>query len=182
VRMLAIEGMMQVSKPHQRPPMNTATRQRMTHNTPSSSMSCCRCSNANWVRPWCVIARVTAIAAREMPRPKPVAPPLMSTRRVTSLHDLMDSAYCSSLNRAHRRSLGYVPLNDHNRAHGEHPGFAPHKALRFRERSSVERVNARLKDNFGLRRVNVRGATKVTAHLMFTVLALSADQLLRWVT
>jgi len=37
VQTLAIEGMMQVSKPHQRSPMNTATRKRMTHNTPSSS-------------------------------------------------------------------------------------------------------------------------------------------------
>jgi len=84
--------------------------------------------------------------------------------------------------REHSRTLGHVPLIDHNPAHGKHPGFAPHEAVRFRERSTVERVNARLKDNFGVRRVNVRGTAKVTAHLMFAVLALSADQLLRWVT
>jgi len=84
----------------------------------------------------------------------------MSAQRVTSLYDLMDSTYCSSLIRAHSRALGHIPLIDHNPAHGEHPGFAPHEALRFRERSTVERVNARLKDGFGLRRVNVRGAAK----------------------
>ena len=43
----------------------------------------------------------------------------------------------------------------------------------------VERVNARLKDEFGARTVRVRGAVKVMAHLMFGVLALTADQLLR---
>jgi len=34
----------------------------------------------------------------------------------------------------------------------------------------------------GLRRANMRGAAKVTAPVMFAVLALSADQLLRWAT
>jgi hypothetical protein len=43
----------------------------------------------------------------------------------------------------------------------------------------VERVNARLKDEFGGRTVCVRGAAKVMAHLMFGVLALTVDQLLR---
>jgi hypothetical protein len=42
-----------------------------------------------------------------------------------------------------------------------------------------ERVNARLKDEFGGRTTRVRGATKVMAHLMFGILALTVDQLLR---
>ena len=46
----------------------------------------------------------------------------------------------------------------------------------------VERVNGRLKDEFGGRCVRVRGAAKVMAHLMFGVLVLTADQLLRLVT
>ena len=45
----------------------------------------------------------------------------------------------------------------------------------------VERVNGRLKDEFGGRNVRVRGAAKVMAHLMFGVLALTADQILRLV-
>ena len=42
-----------------------------------------------------------------------------------------------------------------------------------------ERVNARLKDEFGGSQIRVRGAAKVMAHLMFGVLALTVDQWLR---
>ncbi|MCK5243836.1 MAG: transposase, partial [Desulfobacterales bacterium] len=54
--------------------------------------------------------------------------------------------------------------------------------IRYKERSNVERVNGRLKDEFGGRMVRVRGCAKVMAHLMFGILALTADQLLRFVT
>ena len=53
--------------------------------------------------------------------------------------------------------------------------------VRYRERSTVERVNGRLKDEFGARQVRVRGHSKVLCHLMFRVLALTVDQLLRLV-
>jgi hypothetical protein len=43
-------------------------------------------------------------------------------------------------------------------------------------------VNGRLKDEFGGRQIRVRGACKVMAHLMFGVLALTADQLLKLIT
>lgn len=113
-----------------------------------------------------------------------VAIPLatITAQRVTPLYDLMDAAYCSPIIRAHSQSLEHVPLIDHNPRKGEKIDFAPHEARRFRERSTVERVNARLKDDFGASRVNVRGPAKVMAHLMFAVLVLAADQLLRWVT
>jgi hypothetical protein len=52
---------------------------------------------------------------------------------------------------------------------------------RYRERTMVERVNARLKDEFGGRTIRVRGHAKVMTHLMFGILALTADQLLRLV-
>ncbi len=54
--------------------------------------------------------------------------------------------------------------------------------LRYRERTTVERVNARLKDEFGGRSVRVRGNAKVMCHLMFGILALAADQILRLIT
>ena len=41
----------------------------------------------------------------------------------------------------------------------------------FDIRTLAERVNARLKDEFGARSVRVRGAIKVKCHLMFGVLA-----------
>ncbi len=42
-----------------------------------------------------------------------------------------------------------------------------------------ERVNARLKDEFGAGHIRVRGPEKVMAHLMFGVLALAVDQWLK---
>ena len=40
-------------------------------------------------------------------------------------------------------------------------------------------VNTRLKDEFGGRNVRVRGHAKVLCHLMFGILALTVDQLMR---
>lgn len=50
---------------------------------------------------------------------------------------------------------------------------------RFKERTLIERVNGRLNDEFGARNIYVRGAQKLMAHLMFSVLAQMVDQLLR---
>jgi hypothetical protein len=107
---------------------------------------------------------------------------LISADRVTNLYDLMDAAYCSDELRTHSRSLGHVPLIDHNPRGGEKKQFAPHEAQRYNERTQAERANGRLKDEFGGRFVRVRGPVKVMSHLMFGVLALSADQLMRLVT
>jgi len=51
--------------------------------------------------------------------------------------------------------------------------------VNFDFRTMAERVNARLKDEFGARFVRVRGAIKVKRHLMFGVVALAVDQILR---
>ena len=126
-----------------------------------------------------------------------VAIPLatMTAARVTNLYDLMDAAYDAAEIRAHSESLGHVPIIDVNsrnsaalkrdlqqeakarRTLGQ--GYA--KDVRYRERSTVERVNGRLKDEFGARQVRVRGHSKVLCHLMFGILALTVDQLLRFV-
>ena len=45
----------------------------------------------------------------------------------------------------------------------------------------MERVNGRLKDDFGGRQVRVRGHAKVLCHLMFGILALTVAQLVRLV-
>ncbi|MBD3805290.1 MAG: transposase [Thioclava sp.] len=103
----------------------------------------------------------------------------MSAQRVTNLYDLMDAAYCSQEIREDSRSLGHVPLIDHNPRGGEKIEFAPAEAIRYNERTAAERSNARLKDEFGGNNVMVKGAAKVTSHLMFGVLVLSADQLMR---
>ena len=106
----------------------------------------------------------------------------------------MDSAYDAPEIRAHSRALGHV-------AHRRQPpqrraqagaaaerqarracGLVLSEERRYHERSTVERVNGRLKDEFGGRSVRVRGHAKVLCHLMFGIVALTVDQLMRLVT
>ena len=124
-----------------------------------------------------------------------VAIPLMTmtTQRVVYLYDLMDSAYDADAILAHSRSLNHVPIvAPHPRRNGKSQSIlpkvsAPKKAPemtwaqqdRYKERTSIERVNARLKDEFGGRHIRVRGAAKVFAHLAFGLVALTVDQLLK---
>lgn len=136
-----------------------------------------------------------------------VAIPLatMTAQRVVSLYDLMDSAYDAGEIHSHSRSLGHVPLiaphsgtvpirhlTERNSLRGgdrrktlparrarKRLPFDPAEERRFEIRTMSERVNARLKDEFGASRIRVRGPQKVMAHLMFGVLALTVDQLLR---
>jgi hypothetical protein len=57
--------------------------------------------------------------------------------------------------------------------------MAPHEAERYKERSSAERANGRLKEDFGASNIMVKGHSKVAQHLMFGVIVLFADQILR---
>jgi hypothetical protein len=113
-----------------------------------------------------------------------VAIPLarMTATRVTNLYDLMDAAYDSPAIHEVSRQLEHVPIIDHNPRRGEKKEMDPATAVRYNARTSAERVNARLKDEFGGRAVRVRGPVKVMAHLMFGILVLTADQLLRLVS
>ena len=127
-----------------------------------------------------------------------VAIPLatLSAERTTNLYDLMDAAYDTEEIRRHSRSLGHVPLIDTNPRRNtalkgeleaearrrKRLGFQFPEEIRYNERTAGERVNGRLKDEFGARHVRVRGAAKVMCHCMFGVLALTADQLLRLLT
>ena len=104
---------------------------------------------------------------------------LISKERVTNLYDVMDAAYCSLALHDHCRMLNHVPLIDHNPRSGVKEAFEPADAIRYNERTVAERTNARLKDEFGANNVRVQGGTKVMSHLMFGVLVLSVDQLMR---
>lgn len=103
----------------------------------------------------------------------------ISAQRVDACYELMDAAYCSTVIREEIQAAGRVPLIDHNPRKGEKREFAPHEAQRYKTRSGAERCNARLKDEFGARHVQVRGHAKVMCHLMLGVVALCADQLMR---
>ena len=106
----------------------------------------------------------------------------LSASRVTSLYALMDRAYDAKPIRQVCRELEHVPIIDVNGRGKKVVGFDPAAAVRYRERTTVERVYGRLKDEFGGRQVWVRGHCKVHAHLMFGVIALFADQLLKLAT
>jgi Transposase DDE domain/Transposase domain (DUF772) len=110
-----------------------------------------------------------------------VAIPLMkmTSARIDYLYDLMDAAYDAQPIYAVSRCLGHVPIIDKNgRGQGVTP-LAPHEAARYKERTVAERFNSRLKEEFGGSTVMVRGAKNVGLHLMFGVIALFADQLLK---
>jgi Transposase domain (DUF772)/Transposase DDE domain len=110
-----------------------------------------------------------------------VAVPLikMTSGRIDYLYDLMDSAYDAKPIYEVSRSLGHVPIIDKNNRKGKAIPLAPHEAVRYQERSVAERFNSRLKEGFGAGQVMVRGALKVRLHLMFGIIALFADQLLK---
>ena len=105
---------------------------------------------------------------------------LLTAQRVTNCYDVMDAGYDSDQIRQHSAGLGHVPIIPRRKRGSYQPVMDPHQKVRFRERTAVERVYARLKDEFGGHFVRVRGAAKVMAHLMFGILALTADQILRW--
>jgi hypothetical protein len=110
-----------------------------------------------------------------------VAIPLMkmTSAKVDYLYDLMDSAYDAGSIYEVSRNLGHVPIIDKNSRGKEVVPMAPHEAVRYNERTAAERFNSRIKEEFGARNIMVRGAEKVKMHLMFGVLALFADQLLK---
>ena len=113
----------------------------------------------------------------------------ITSQRVPYLYDVMDSAYDASAIHAASRKLGHGPIIQPKtppKPKTELPCRIKHKRemppaerQRYKQRTSVERVNSRLKDDFGARTVRVRGARKVFAHLMFGVLAITVDQLLK---
>ena len=124
-----------------------------------------------------------------------VAIPLMAMTgaRVSYLYDLMDAAYDAAAIHAKSEALGHQPIIDPNyRAKHETKAEWAKEVERMKFinipdpddviydfRTMVERVNARLKDEFGARFLRVRGAIKVKCHLMFGIVALTADQILR---
>ena len=118
----------------------------------------------------------------------------ITAQRVTNLYDLMDSAYDAPEIHATSRALGHVPIIDPNPRRGSKAAqeaearakrcanYQLAEQRRYNERSAAERVNGSLKDNYGACAVRVRGHDKVFCHLMFGILALAIEQLMRLVT
>jgi hypothetical protein len=141
-----------------------------------------------------VSAILTSAALHDSQSAIPLA--TMTAQRVTSLYDLMDAAFDDPNIRKKSRDLGHIPLIDINprrnaalAAEIERETKAKNKLnfqtaedVRYNQRSSAERVNSNLKDNFGGRHVRVRGHSKVYNHLMFGLLSIAALQIMRLVT
>ena len=124
-----------------------------------------------------------------------VAIPLgtLTAGRVENLYDLMDAAYDSIEIWAHCILLGHKPIIDVNPRRSVEMqealkqekkarrtlGLVFPEERRYVVRSGSERINGRLKDEFGGRHVRVRGYDKVLAHLMFGMTVLTASQLMR---
>jgi hypothetical protein len=112
-------------------------------------------------------------------------------KHVTSLYDLMDSAYDDPEIKAHSISLGHVPIIDeHARSNKQKAlkiaerdrkrllNFTTAEDRRYRLRFSKERSNALLKEYYGCKNIQVKGHTKVFCHIMFGVLALAATTII----
>ena len=124
-----------------------------------------------------------------------VAVPLgtLTAGRVENLYDLMDAAYDSIEIWAYSILLGHKPIIDVNPRRSVEMqealkqekkarrtlGLVFPEERRYVVRSGSERINGRLKDEFGGRHVRVRGYDKVLAHLMFGMTVLTASQLMR---
>lgn len=108
-----------------------------------------------------------------------VALETMTGQRVKSLYSLMDSAYDSAVIRQFVEAQGKVSIIDPlPRANKDVAPLCRAKACRYKIRTTIERVNSGLKDDFGGRQVRVKGHSKVYAHLMFGILAMSAMRII----
>ncbi len=106
----------------------------------------------------------------------------LTAKKVISLYDLMDSAYDAPQIRAVSEELGHTPIIDPNPRRAGVPEdkvFDPAMSERYKQRTTAERGNSRLKDEFGLRHLRVRGHAKTHLHIMLGIIALFADQLLK---
>lgn len=141
-----------------------------------------------------VSALVTSASLNDSQAAIPLA--TITGGRITNCYDLMDAAYDVPTIIEHSQSLGHVPLIDKNPRRNKELKKALMEenlarktlnmvfpeTLRYNARSTAERTNSRLKDEFGACKIRVRGHIKVACHLLFGVLTLAADQLIQLVT
>ena len=141
------------------------------------------------------IVPVAAILTAASTHDSQVAIPLARTseQRVVWLYDLMDSAYDAQPIIDDCLAAGRVPVIDRitRRDTALKAEIAAERARRrlikipdpadltYNERTTAERANARIKDEFGGRHLRVRGHLKAFCHLMFGVVTLAADSVVR---
>lgn len=90
---------------------------------------------------------------------------------------VLGQAKCKDLSPCTPSAYGYVlklPIAEDVRRHPPVPRETKKWKRLYKLRTSVERVNGRLKDFLGLRRITVRGITKVTVRSMLSLLVMVA--------
>ena len=117
----------------------------------------------------------------------------ITASKVTNLYDLADAAYDvpqirqTSINLGHKSIIDINPrrnklLKQELDAEKKRQKLVHYKSaedVRYNQRSSVERVNGRIKDDFGGSSIRVKGHKKVMCHLMFGIVALTIEQIIR---
>ena len=141
---------------------------------------------------------VSAILTSASVHDSQVALPLaaLTATRVTYLYELEDAAYDDKNLRESSLAQNHVPIIDVN-PRGDKKlaeeikreskakrkiNFETAEDIRYKQRSSAERVNGQLKDNLGGKQIRVRGNEKIFTHLMFGLLSLAALQMMRCIT
>ena len=98
-------------------------------------------------------------------------------------YEIMDAAYDSQIIRDVVAVSGHVALIDFNRrSKNDTRCFTDLEAERYKARSSAERVNSYLKDNFAGMMIRVKGHAKIFTHLMFSLLAITIDRSFKLLT
>ncbi len=104
----------------------------------------------------------------------------MSENRIINLYDLMDAAYDSPEIHLYSKQNNRIPIIDNNpRRGGIKKEMDPAKSVRYNERSSAERVNSELKDNYGVENIRVKGQQKIECHIFFAIIALAAKKIFK---
>ena len=134
---------------------------------------------------------ITAIYSSASVHDSSLALPMIqeTTDRVNYLYDLNDSAYHANIIKTFSQQNGHIQIVDINPKNSQKlrdeieaekmlvaMGFDTTKSNHYSNRSSVERINGYLKDNFGCRQIYYQGATKVASVLDFAVLSLCIHQ------
>jgi len=145
---------------------------------------------------------ITALYSSASVHDSSLALPLIkeSSQKVTYLYDLADAAYDTSIIKDYSKKQNHRPIIDINPknskklkekialAKSEKKILQPLRLynnsddLHYNQRTSVERVNAYLKDSYGCSKIYYQGAQKVASVLAFAVLSVCITQSLKLVT
>ena len=133
---------------------------------------------------------ITAASLHDCEAAIPLA--VKSNQVATNLYDLMDAAYDHPEIEKHSFSLGHVPIIDKcpqnptqkiekelEKERKKILNFETATDKRYKERLPKERFNALYKDYYGGRNIFYRGHSKVSCHVMFGVLVVTALTLIK---